>query len=294
MSGVLSSPPSARGRREAATLTGARKMCRCFEYDTNTRNEEITAMLRRGTRLDDAVRVGPERCSQLADGVARERPRRVAVGEVAGVDLGRPVHEQRHHDRGDVREHEPRRARVRAVEAARSLLSSRRVGESDDAEDAEADEHRDGEEVLEEPHPRVGADERDVEAPAEERAVGLDDREQQDREAPHREEVREARHRPLQELALTRDLHQLRLGVRAEPLQRPGAGAPGPEQPPQPPEAGPAIVKQAAVMPRPRTSRSAVIGACPVVASSVTGRGAGGSSPRSGSASGRAGPGTWS
>ena len=31
MSGVLSSPPRARGRREKATLMGAMKMCRCFE-----------------------------------------------------------------------------------------------------------------------------------------------------------------------------------------------------------------------------------------------------------------------
>ena len=31
MSGVLPSAPRARGRREKATLMGARKMCRCFE-----------------------------------------------------------------------------------------------------------------------------------------------------------------------------------------------------------------------------------------------------------------------
>ena len=31
MSGVLSRPPRARGRREKATLMGAKKMCRCFE-----------------------------------------------------------------------------------------------------------------------------------------------------------------------------------------------------------------------------------------------------------------------
>ena len=36
MSGVLSRAPSARGRREKATLMGAMKMCRCFEYDTKT------------------------------------------------------------------------------------------------------------------------------------------------------------------------------------------------------------------------------------------------------------------
>ena len=31
MSGVLSRPPSARGRREVPTLMGARKLWRCFE-----------------------------------------------------------------------------------------------------------------------------------------------------------------------------------------------------------------------------------------------------------------------
>ena len=31
MSGVLSRPPRARGRREVPTLIGAMKMCRCFE-----------------------------------------------------------------------------------------------------------------------------------------------------------------------------------------------------------------------------------------------------------------------
>src|ERR1700722_289954 len=42
MSGVLSRPPSARGRRDTPTLMGARKMCRCLEYETKTRNPAMT------------------------------------------------------------------------------------------------------------------------------------------------------------------------------------------------------------------------------------------------------------
>ena len=45
MSGVLSSPPRARGRRETPTLMGARKMCRCLEYETKTRKPAITETL---------------------------------------------------------------------------------------------------------------------------------------------------------------------------------------------------------------------------------------------------------
>ncbi len=37
-----SSAPSARGRRENATFSGARKMCRCLEYNTSTRKPSTT------------------------------------------------------------------------------------------------------------------------------------------------------------------------------------------------------------------------------------------------------------
>ena len=40
---IGSSAPSAFGRRENRTFTGARKMCRCLEYTKNTRNTRTTA-----------------------------------------------------------------------------------------------------------------------------------------------------------------------------------------------------------------------------------------------------------
>lgn len=39
--------PEGPGRREKATLSGAVKMCRCFEYDTNTKKPMITATFAR-------------------------------------------------------------------------------------------------------------------------------------------------------------------------------------------------------------------------------------------------------
>ena len=59
---------------------------------------------------------------------------------------------------------------------------------------------------------------------------------EQDREAPHREEVREARHGPAQELALARDLDELGLGARAEPLPPAGRRCARADQRAEPPE----------------------------------------------------------
>ena len=39
---IGSSGPSASGRRENSTFTGARKMCRCLEYTKNARNPSTT------------------------------------------------------------------------------------------------------------------------------------------------------------------------------------------------------------------------------------------------------------
>ena len=66
------------------------------------------------------------------------------------------------------------------------------------------DDHRAGEEVLDEPDERGVPDERDVEVALEETAVGLDDGEQQDGEAPEGEEVGQAGHGPLEQLASAR------------------------------------------------------------------------------------------
>ena len=69
-----------------------------------------------------------------------------------------------------------------------------------------------------------GADERDVEVLVEEVAVGLDDRQQQDGEAPHGEEVGQPRDRPLQELALAGDLDDLGLGLAGDRSAGTGRG----------------------------------------------------------------------
>ena len=116
-------------------------------------------------------------------------------------------------------EDEPGRAGVRAVEAGLALEPLRRVLQADDREHDEGDQHGAGEEVLDRPDPVPGPDEREVEGLLEERPVGLDDRDQQDGEAPHGEEVGQPRHRPLQQLALAGDLGGLglRLGHDAAP-----------------------------------------------------------------------------
>ena len=67
MSGVLSSPPRARGRRETPMLIGAKKMCRCLEYETKTRNPAITEMLRsKKTASRTELTPTPSGASQLA------------------------------------------------------------------------------------------------------------------------------------------------------------------------------------------------------------------------------------
>ena len=61
----------------------------------------------------------------------------------------------------------------------------------------------------------------------EEVAVGLNDGQEQDGEAPHGEEVGQARDGPLQELALAGNLGDLGLGLGHErPRVRSGAGFP--------------------------------------------------------------------
>ncbi len=111
----------------------------------------------------------------------------------------------------------------------------------DDREGDDAGQHRHGEQVLDEPDDRPVADDRDREAAAEQVTVGLDDRQQQDDEAPERQRVRHAGHRPLEQLALPDHLGGLGFHVPAgmlshggDPLRR-GLARPGhPVQPPQP------------------------------------------------------------
>src|ERR1019366_3049289 len=67
MSGVLSRPPSALGRRETPILTGAKKMCRCLEKETKTRKPLMTATLAiRKNASSTLLTPVPKGCSQLA------------------------------------------------------------------------------------------------------------------------------------------------------------------------------------------------------------------------------------
>ena len=74
----------------------------------------------------------------------------------------------------------------------------------------------------------------DGEVSIEERSVGFDDREQQDRESPHGEEVRQARNRPLQQLALAGNLDDLSLGGFGEALKGTLRGSTRPDELGQP------------------------------------------------------------
>jgi hypothetical protein len=131
---------------------------------------------------------------------------------------------------------------VRAEEARPAAFPVRVVAQPDDGERDDAGQHAGGEQVLDEADRRPVADPRDRERAGEQRAVGLDDRQQQHDEAPERRRVRRPWHRPLQQLALTEHLGQLRLDVgrRVRPgvLEALGgrlARQRQPLQPPQPP-----------------------------------------------------------
>src|SRR5579863_3943489 len=97
----------------------------------------------------------------------------------------------------------------------------------------------DAEQVFDEADGGPVPDPDDRELPAEQVAVRLDDRQEQDDEAPEGQGVRRARHRPLEQLALPDHLRGLRAQVPAE--VRAGGGdtlrgrLPGGRQPPQPP-----------------------------------------------------------
>jgi hypothetical protein len=112
------------------------------------------------------------------------------------------------------------------------------VCEPQDGEDDQREQYGDGEEVLEEAERPPAADQRDVEVALEDRPVRLDDRQEQDHEAPEREEVRRAGDRPLQQAALAEDLGGLRPQPAAELVGTAVDGLAGADQahePPHPP-----------------------------------------------------------
>jgi hypothetical protein len=114
------------------------------------------------------------------------------------------------------------------------------VCDPDDREGDDAHQHPDREQVLDEAQHRRVADPRDGEGRAEQVAIGLQDRQQQDDEAPERQRVGDARHGPLEQLALADDLGGLGpdvpARVRADRRDTLGSGLPGPGDPVQPPQ----------------------------------------------------------
>ena len=87
------------------------------------------------------------------------------------------------------------------------------LGLADDADDREGDDaeqHRDGEEVLQEAQRVPAADEGDVEVVIDDLTERLDVDRAEDEEAPHREEVGHAGDRPLQQPGLPEHLLELR------------------------------------------------------------------------------------
>ena len=107
---IGSSGPSAFGRRENRTFSGARKMCRCLEYTKNAEEHEDDRDLpKEEYHLEHAVHPVAERRQPVPHDLRGERA--VGVGEHAGVDLRAPVQQQRHDHQEDHAEYQPRRHR---------------------------------------------------------------------------------------------------------------------------------------------------------------------------------------
>ncbi len=92
----------------------------------------------------------------------------------------------------------------------------RRLTDPDDDERDDGREAEQREEVLDEPEDRPVADDGDLEGRVDERAEGLEDREEEDTEAPEHGGMGRARRRPPQQPPLGRDLGQLRADGRAD------------------------------------------------------------------------------
>ena len=148
---------------------------------------------------------GEQRCRPLRrEGAALER-------KDSRVDLGAAVQEQGPDNVEDHEQDEPGALGVAAEEARVATVGGGVVLQAQDREHDDADEDEDAEEILEEPDDRPGADDRHGEVGDEQGAVGLEDGEAEDEEAPEGEHVREARNRPLEQLLLPEHLDCLGL-----------------------------------------------------------------------------------
>jgi hypothetical protein len=187
--------------------------------------------------LDHVVRGAAQRLQRLGHQLGGECPRAVVEREVAGVDLRAAVEQQRGDHPEDHPQDDPGRAEVRAVEPGGALPPGRRLPDAEHGEHGQRDQHGHREEVLEEAEHRPGADQRDVEVAPDQRPVRFDDRQEQDQEAPEREEVRQPGAGPAQQLALPEHLGKVGPQPRTEVLGASGLRLAGTDQPVQPPDA---------------------------------------------------------
>ena len=197
----------------------------------------ITAMLPRTPTVSrTSLAVSPKCTITLAkpmEANSHQLPRSSGTErEVAGVDLGTAVEEQREDNQEDHPQHGPQAGTgVGAVEAALAVEACRAALRTVEREVRQREDHEGAEEVLEEAQPRVVTDERDGEVALEDRAPGLHHGEGQDDEAPEGEEVGDAGHAPLQQLALTEDLDELGPGALADAVEAAGCGRTGLDHP---------------------------------------------------------------
>ena len=176
---------------------------------------------------DDEHRLERHRVrADVGDRLGRERPPAVMlVRRVAGGDLGAPVEQQRGDYEEDHPEHEIGLVDVRPVKPRFAREARGRLPQPDDGEDAKRGQHRDREQVLDKAQGAAPPESGDGEVTLEERAVGLDDGQQQDDEAPERERVGPAGDWPLEQLALREDVGELclyRILEAGQPLGRYG------------------------------------------------------------------------
>ena len=99
--------------------------------------------------------------------------------------------------------------------------------EPDRHRDRETDEDAEREHVLHQPEPPRPADHGDLEGRIDQLPGDLDDRGEQDEEAPEDQRVHQARHEPLEELALREDVRALPRDPGPEVAPCGGPGGPG-------------------------------------------------------------------
>jgi len=153
----------------------------------------------------------------------------------SSVDLRRPVAKQCDHHCGDHQQRDPGGARVGAVEAGLLAPPGWRFHQPGDAEDDDAGEDPDREQVLDEADHCPVPDHRDCEVLVHERvSESFDDRKQQDQEAPEHQGVREPGPPAFEQLPLAEHLGEFRAQAAQRTVRASRRGCSRPDQAPQP------------------------------------------------------------